>query len=154
MKTVFIFGLGYVGVPLAQALADQGWQIRGATRTPSKLADKADQGWQILPFQSGQPLADPAAFFVQRGSRNFDGWQDRQRAFTTHSLTQSGFACRALWSECFDHKDVLEAAIAARKIAPQGVRLTHALPRHQFAAQRMGQPDAVRGDLARGNRSL
>jgi predicted dinucleotide-binding enzyme len=24
MKTIFIFGLGYVGVPLAQALADQG----------------------------------------------------------------------------------------------------------------------------------
>ena len=64
MKTVFIFGLGYVGVPLAQALADQGWQIRGTTRTPSKLADKADQGWQILPFQSGQPLADPAAAFA------------------------------------------------------------------------------------------
>ena len=43
MKTVFIFGLGYVGTPLAQALADQGWQVRGTTRTPSKLADKADQ---------------------------------------------------------------------------------------------------------------
>ena len=39
MKTVFIFGLGYVGVPLAQSLADQGWQVRGTTRTPSKLAD-------------------------------------------------------------------------------------------------------------------
>ena len=64
MKTVFIFGLGYVGVPLAQALADQGWQIRGTSRTPSKLADKAAQGWQILPFQSGQPLADPAAAFA------------------------------------------------------------------------------------------
>ena len=64
MKTVFIFGLGYVGVPLAQALADQGWQVRGTTRTPSKLADKAGQGWQILPFQSGQPLADPAAAFA------------------------------------------------------------------------------------------
>ena len=64
MKTVFIFGLGYVGVPLAQTLADQGWQIRGTTRTPSKLADKADQGWQILPFQAGQPLADPAAAFA------------------------------------------------------------------------------------------
>ena len=64
MKTVFIFGLGYVGVPLAQSLADQVWQVRGTTRTPSKLADKASQGWQILPFQSGQPLADPAAAFA------------------------------------------------------------------------------------------
>ena len=64
MKTVFIFGLGYVGVPLAQALAEQGWRIRGTTRTPSNLAAKADLGWQIMPFQSGQPLADPAAAFA------------------------------------------------------------------------------------------
>ena len=64
MKTVFIFGLGYVGTPLAQALADQGWQVRGTTRTPSKLADKANQGWQILPFQSGQPLTDPPTAFA------------------------------------------------------------------------------------------
>mgnify|MGYP000296964790 CR=1 FL=1 len=64
MKTVFIFGLGYVGVPLAQALAYQSWQIRGTTRTPSNLANKPDQGWQILPFQAGQPLVDPAAAFA------------------------------------------------------------------------------------------
>ena len=64
MKTVFIFGLGYVGVPLAHALADLGWHIRGTTRAPSKLAAKADLGWQIMPFESGQPLADPQTAFA------------------------------------------------------------------------------------------
>ena len=49
---------------LAQALADQGWQVRGTTRTPSKLADQASQGWQILPFQSGQPVTDPPIAFA------------------------------------------------------------------------------------------
>ena len=50
MKTAFIFGLGYVGLPLAQALAEKGWQIRGTTRTPSKLIGKIGIGWEILSF--------------------------------------------------------------------------------------------------------
>ena len=48
MKTAFIFGLGYVGVPLAHALAKKGWQIRGTTRTPSKLICKIGVDWDIL----------------------------------------------------------------------------------------------------------
>ena len=58
MKTAFIFGLGYVGVPLAHALEKKGWRIRGTTRTPSKLSRKKIQNWEILPFEAGRPLAD------------------------------------------------------------------------------------------------
>lgn len=57
--TIFIFGLGYVGRPLGHALAKAGWQIRGTTRSPEKLADEAAAGWQIYPFSDNQPLADP-----------------------------------------------------------------------------------------------
>ena len=64
MKTAFIFGLGYVGLPLAQALAKKGWQIRGTTRTPSKLKGKIGVGWEILPFVTDSPLANPKKAFA------------------------------------------------------------------------------------------
>jgi nucleoside-diphosphate-sugar epimerase len=56
--TIFIFGIGYVGRPLGHLLASQGWQIRGTTRTPSKLAKEAGEGWQIFPFSNDRPLDD------------------------------------------------------------------------------------------------
>ena len=59
--TVFIFGLGYVGRPLGHRLAAAGWQVRGTTRTPSRLAAQAEAGWQIHEFADDQPLADPEA---------------------------------------------------------------------------------------------
>ena len=60
-RTVFIFGLGYVGRPLGQRLAAAGWQVRGTTRTPSRLAAQAEAGWQIHEFADDRPLADPEA---------------------------------------------------------------------------------------------
>ena len=59
--TVFIFGLGYVGRPLGHSLAAAGWQVRGTTRTPSRLAAQAEAGWQIHEFADDRPLADPEA---------------------------------------------------------------------------------------------
>ena len=59
--TVFIFGLGYVGRPLGHRLAVAGWQVRGTTRTPSRLAAEAEAGWQIHEFADDRPLADPEA---------------------------------------------------------------------------------------------
>ena len=58
-RTIFIFGLGFVGRPLAYRLAAAGWQIRGTTRSPSKLAAEAAAGWQIHEFADDKPLADP-----------------------------------------------------------------------------------------------
>ena len=59
--TVFIFGLGYVGRPLGHRLTAAGWQVRGTTRTPSRLAAQAEAGWQIHEFADDRPLADPDA---------------------------------------------------------------------------------------------
>ena len=56
--TIFIFGLGYVGRPLGHLLASQGWQIRGTTRTPERLAAETEAGWQIHRFADDAPLAD------------------------------------------------------------------------------------------------
>ena len=64
MRTIFIFGLGYVGLALASQLAKDGWQIRGTTRNPAKLAHAAASGWQIFPFSAEQPLANPASAFT------------------------------------------------------------------------------------------
>lgn len=60
-RTIFIFGLGFVGRPLGHRLAAAGWQIRGTTRTPSKLAAEAASGWQVLQFGNDTPLASPEA---------------------------------------------------------------------------------------------
>ncbi|MEC7495501.1 MAG: SDR family NAD(P)-dependent oxidoreductase [Pseudomonadota bacterium] len=57
--TVFIFGLGYVGRPLGHLLASRGWQIRGTTRTPERLAADAATGWQVYRFADDVPLTDP-----------------------------------------------------------------------------------------------
>ena len=59
--TVFIFGLGYVGSTLGHRLAAAGWQVRGTTRTPARLAAQAEAGWQIHEFADDRPLADPDA---------------------------------------------------------------------------------------------
>lgn len=59
-RSIFIFGLGYVGRPLGHRLATAGWQVRGTTRTPAKLADEAAAGWQIHEFADDRPLADAA----------------------------------------------------------------------------------------------
>ena len=53
-RTIFIFGLGYVGRPLGHQLATAGWQIRGTTRTPERLAVEAAAGWQIHRFADDQ----------------------------------------------------------------------------------------------------
>lgn len=60
-RTIFIFGLGFVGRPLGHRLAAAGWQIRGTTRTPSKLAAEAASGWQVHQFGNDTPLASPEA---------------------------------------------------------------------------------------------
>ena len=62
-NTVFIFGLGYVGVHLARQLFAAGWQIIGTTRTPEKFAAEIEQGWTILPFSSDHPNADIPGHF-------------------------------------------------------------------------------------------
>ena len=60
-RTIFIFGLGYVGRQLGHRLAAAGWHIRGTTRSPEKLAVEAAAGWQIHRFADDQPLADAGA---------------------------------------------------------------------------------------------
>ena len=60
-RTIFIFGLGYVGRPLGHRLAAAGWRIRGTTRTPERLAAETAAGWQIHSFADDRPLADAAA---------------------------------------------------------------------------------------------
>ena len=59
-NTIFIFGLGYVGLHLAEQLSRRGWQIIGTTRTPENLSDYEQRGWTILPFSDDEDVPDLA----------------------------------------------------------------------------------------------
>lgn len=58
---IFIFGIGYVGRPLGHMLAELGWEIRGTTRNPERLAAETAAGWKIFPFSDSHPLHDAKA---------------------------------------------------------------------------------------------
>lgn len=55
-KHIFIFGLGYVGIHLAQALYSQGWKVTGTTRNPGKFDPALAQKWHILEFNDGTKI--------------------------------------------------------------------------------------------------
>ena len=64
-NTIFIFGLGYVGLHLAEQLSQQGWQIIGTTRTPENLSEYQQRGWTILPFSDDKGVPDLAHHLVE-----------------------------------------------------------------------------------------
>lgn len=102
----------------------------GRVAAGDDAAELARANWALRRLQRGAgPLEDPAAFFDLRGSEQFASWQHRQSQLSAHPLTQSGFACAALWSEVLEQDQTLYAAIAARRLAPAGTRLTHAMRR-------------------------
>ncbi|WP_448518767.1 SDR family NAD(P)-dependent oxidoreductase [Rhodoflexus sp.] len=63
MKTISILSCGWLGMPLAGALVKEGYRVKGATRTPEKLAQIRAQGAEAclvsLPAQdTNDQLAD------------------------------------------------------------------------------------------------
>lgn len=60
-KSIFIFGLGYVGSRLGRLLAARGWRVAGTTRTPERLAAETRAGWVIHRFSNDSPLADASS---------------------------------------------------------------------------------------------
>lgn len=51
MKKVAIIGLGWLGLPLAQHLSAQGWQVKGTKRTITYI-----EGIDMFPFSLGDPI--------------------------------------------------------------------------------------------------
>lgn len=112
-KHIFIFGLGYVGLHLAQSLSQQGWRITGTTRNPEALQDYQDQGWTILPFTDGQEIPDleqhlasathvittisalighdPVLRQHQSALATFDGWTGYVSATSIYPDQEDGF---------------------------------------------------------------
>ena len=112
-KHIFIFGLGYVGLHLAQSLHQAGWHITGTTRNPEKLSDYTDKGWTILPFEDGTPIPfledhlakashvittisalvghDPVLQLHKKQLAAFDGWTGYVSATSIYPDQQDGF---------------------------------------------------------------
>ncbi len=95
-KSIFIFGLGYVGAHLAGQLYAQGWSIAGTSTDPSRFTRQQQNDWAILPFTDHQPVhaldsylseasyllstiapisgVDPVLKAHEKAIRNFSGW--------------------------------------------------------------------------------
>ncbi len=58
---LFIFGLGYTALRLANRLRGAGWRVAGTVRGADKAADLRAQGIDAFTFDRGQPLQDIAA---------------------------------------------------------------------------------------------
>jgi nucleoside-diphosphate-sugar epimerase len=56
-KTLFIFGLGYVGQYLGKALMTQGWRVRGTTRSAFQAQLLKDQGFEAIVWDGKRPLS-------------------------------------------------------------------------------------------------
>lgn len=57
---LFIFGLGYTSLRLADRLRGAGWSVAGTTRGAEKAASLRAAGIDAFTFDRGQPLADAA----------------------------------------------------------------------------------------------
>ena len=112
-KHMFIFGLGYVGLHLAQALHEQGWQITGTTRNVEKLASYQAKGWRILSFEDGATIPeidhhlaqashvlttisalighDPVMQAHQGSLAKFEGWTGYVSATSIYPDQEQGF---------------------------------------------------------------
>ncbi|CAM9370921.1 unnamed protein product, partial [Heterosigma akashiwo] len=49
-KSLFIFGLGYVGSALAFKLAKEGWEVHGTVTNPDKIEDYRQEGVNAMLF--------------------------------------------------------------------------------------------------------
>jgi nucleoside-diphosphate-sugar epimerase len=93
-KTIFIFGLGYVGLHLAEQLSQQGWQIIGTTRTPENLSDYQQRGWTILPFSDDKNVPDLAHHLVEASAlvSTITAISGRDPVIARHKQLIEGFA--------------------------------------------------------------
>lgn len=57
-KSIFIFGLGYVGTAVAYMLKDQGWKVSGTCTNVNKAIEFRNQGISAYPFYEGLSRED------------------------------------------------------------------------------------------------
>lgn len=110
---LFIFGLGYVGQHLANALYKKGWHITGTTRNPEKLKPKLPSDWQILRFEDGKKISglsshlsrtthlittisaitgyDPVMRVHSEDLRRYTGWTGYISATSVYPTQENGF---------------------------------------------------------------
>lgn len=58
---LFVFGLGFTGLRLAETLRAHGWSVAGTVRGTDRLDALRARGIDAHPFERGQPLANAAA---------------------------------------------------------------------------------------------
>ncbi|HVO15982.1 MAG TPA: SDR family oxidoreductase [Alphaproteobacteria bacterium] len=58
---LFVFGLGYTALALAERIIAEGWRVAGTCRTPERAAALRARGIEAHLFDRARPLADVAA---------------------------------------------------------------------------------------------
>ncbi|QHL86237.1 SDR family NAD(P)-dependent oxidoreductase [Nibribacter ruber] len=63
-KTISVLGCGWLGLPLAQALVEAGYRVKGSTTTPEKVEVLQQSGIEpfLLSFPENSPKTDLATF--------------------------------------------------------------------------------------------
>ena len=61
---LFVFGLGFSALALAERLAAKGWRIAGTCRSRDKRQALAARGFEVHLFDRGHPLADPRSILA------------------------------------------------------------------------------------------
>lgn len=78
MKSVSIFGCGWLGLPLAQSLIKKGYQVKGSTTTESKIAVLEKEGIESFLVKdkktvlSNKTLFDNGIIFISIPPRNIN----------------------------------------------------------------------------------
>lgn len=62
---IFVFGLGYSALRLANELSEAGWPVSGTCRSPEKAAELMGRGIDAAVFDRDRPLADCATVLSQ-----------------------------------------------------------------------------------------
>lgn len=152
-NVMFVFGLGFSAKALSAQLIQQGWVVRGTTRSPEKADALAGMGIQAHLFDSDTPLADPTVLDgVTHLLASVPPGKDGDPVLIHHRKDIAARASDITWAgylsttgvygdrggDWVDETSVLDPSTArgARRVAAEndwcGLSRDHGLPIHLF----------------------
>lgn len=152
-NVMFVFGLGFSAKALSVQLIEQGWVVRGTTRSPEKAEALAGMGIEAHLFDSQTPLVDPSVLDgVTHLLASVPPGKDGDPVLNHHRRDIAARAAEIVWAgylsttgvygdregDWVDETSTLDPSTArgARRVAAEndwcGLFRDHGLPVHMF----------------------